>query len=223
MIEAPLDGGAVLDAQIGVAYNVGGEKAHRPATREQLGEVKPGSGLAVASDGTLSAKVDGSTIEFNASGQLKTLGGGFTPFIIDDVGGIGLGSKIGRWTLYNKGYSSGLRRTAAGFVGEDWIYLIGITLDKTSSNITARELVNVFYDTDKTPYINGMQITETVTTCVPLTYTASTGQTGSTLLKAHYAGYQAGLILECVGTPANSAPEADFHRYCLLNILITVK
>lgn len=54
MIEAPLDGGTVLDAQIGVAYNVGGEKAHRPATREQLGEVVVGGGLDVQPSGLLS-------------------------------------------------------------------------------------------------------------------------------------------------------------------------
>lgn len=46
------------------------------ATTSTAGLVKPGSGLAVASDGTLSAKVDGSTIDFNSSGQLTALGGG---------------------------------------------------------------------------------------------------------------------------------------------------
>lgn len=45
------------------------------ATPSTAGLVKPGSGLAVASDGTLSAKVDGSTIDFNSSGQLTALGG----------------------------------------------------------------------------------------------------------------------------------------------------
>lgn len=54
MIEAPLDGGAVLDAEVGVAYNVGGEKAHRPATRERLGEVVVGDGLDVQPSGLLS-------------------------------------------------------------------------------------------------------------------------------------------------------------------------
>lgn len=184
--------------------------------------VDTAAGLGYGSNG-LEVEVDGSTIDFNASGQLTALGGVFTPFIIDDVRENGVGSKIGRWTLYNKGYSKGLRRTAAGFVGEDWIYLIGITLDKTSSSITASELVSVFYDTDKTPYINGIQITETVTTCVPFTYTASTSQASSKLLNAHYAGYKAGLILEGSGSPANSEPETGFRRYCLLNILITVK
>lgn len=44
------------------------------ATESTAGLVKPGSGLAVASDGTLSAKVDDSTIGFNESGQLTALG-----------------------------------------------------------------------------------------------------------------------------------------------------
>lgn len=47
-----------------------------PATTSTAGLVKPGSGLAVASDGTLSTKVDGSTIDFNSAGQLTALGGG---------------------------------------------------------------------------------------------------------------------------------------------------
>lgn len=59
------------------------------ATPSTAGLVKPGSGLAVASDGTLSAKVDGSTIDFNSSGQLTALGGGgaLTPFYLDVSGG----------------------------------------------------------------------------------------------------------------------------------------
>lgn len=60
------------------------------ATPSTAGLVKPGSGLAVASDGTLSAKVDGSTIDFNSSGQLTALGGGggaLTPFYLNVTGG----------------------------------------------------------------------------------------------------------------------------------------
>lgn len=217
----PKSGGlAVADGSVSV--NAGNGLHVNPSTGKVEVHVDTAAGLGYGSNG-LEVEVDGSTIDFNSAGQLTALGGGFTPFIIDDVREIGTGSKIGRWTLYNPKYTSGLRRTAAGFAGEDWIYLIGITLDKTSSNITDSNLVNVFYDTDKTPYINGMQITEIEKTCVPLTYTNSTSQAGSTLLKAKYSGYQAGLILRCSGSLTNSAPDDDFRRYCLLNILITVK
>lgn len=217
----PKSGGlAVADGAVSV--NAGNGLHVNPSTGMVEVPVDTAAGLGYGGNG-LEAEVDGSTIDFNSTGQLTALGGGLTPFIIDNVLETGIGSKIGKWTLYNPRCTSGLRRTAAGFAGDDWIYLIGITLDKTSSNITDSALVNVFYDTDKTPYINGMQITETEKTCVPLTYTASTGQTNSTLLKAKYTGYQAGLILRCTGSLTNSAPEDDFRRYCLLNILITVK
>lgn len=218
----PKSGGlAVADGAVSV--NAGNGLHVNPSTGMVEVPVDTTAGLGYGSNG-LEVKVDGSTIDFNSAGQLTALGGGFTPFTIADVAATGTGSKIGRWTLYNTGYSKGLRRTAAGFAGEDWIYLIGITLDTTpDSFISANELVNVFYDTDKTPYINGMQIPETVTTCVPLTYADNKSQTSSTLLNARYAGYQAGLILECSGLTPNSVPVADFHRYCLLNILITVK
>lgn len=43
------------------------------ATASTAGLVKPGSGLAVASDGTLSAKVDGSTIGLDGEGRLACL------------------------------------------------------------------------------------------------------------------------------------------------------
>lgn len=54
MMDTQLDQGAVLDAEMGVAFNVGGEKAHRPATREQMGEVVVGDGLEVEPSGLLS-------------------------------------------------------------------------------------------------------------------------------------------------------------------------
>lgn len=196
------------------------------ATTSTAGLVKPGSGLAVASDGTLSAKVDDSTIGFNESGQLTALGGGLTPFTIADVGKTGVGSKIGRWTLYNPAYNDGLRRTVAGFVGEDWIYLIGTTLDKETGNITASELVNVSYDDPlRLPYVNGMLVSRSPTklTCVPVSYTASSSQANTTLLKATYSRNQALLMLSTYNAPSNRAPDNALNSYCKLNILITVK
>ena len=162
MIEAPLDGGAVLDAQIGVAYNVGGEKAHRPATREQLGEVKPGSGLAVASDGTLSAKVDGSTIDFNASGQLTALGGGGgISYFVGYIGGVGAGTKFGNFTAYSQETTA---MYAAFLYGDDWVLLVGCWRQQVVYSAT--KLISVFNNAkDVMPQVNGYQTTGTKTVC----------------------------------------------------------
>lgn len=202
-----------------VATNVGA------ASKTAFGTVKIGNGLNVnPSTGMVEVPVDGSTIGFNSTGQLTALGGGFTPFTIADVEKTGVGSKIGRWTLYNPAYNQGLRRTVAGFVGEDWIYLIGTTLAKESSNITASELFNVTYDTDKTPYINGIELSSTTAlTCVPITRTQSRSNSTTGLVKAKYSGINAGVILTSSGSMANFEPESDIIFYCLLNILITVK
>lgn len=183
------------------------------------------AGIGYGSNG-LEVEVDGSTIDFNASGQLTALGGGLTPFTIADVGKTGVGSKIGRWTLYNPAYNDGLRRTVAGFVGEDWIYLIGTTLDKVTGNTTASKLVNVSYDDPiRIPYVNGMRVSPSPKelTCVPVSYTAASAQAGNTLLKATYSSNQALLSLSTCGAPSNYAPDDKVNFYCKLNILITVK
>lgn len=178
--------------------------------------------LPVAADDVLG----GSTIDFNASGQLTALGGGLTPFTIADVGKTGVGSKIGRWTLYNPAYNDGLRRTVAGFVGEDWIYLIGTTLDNNIGNITSSVLVNVSYDDPiRIPYVNGMLVSRSPTklTCVPVSYTASSSEVIDTLLKATYSSNQALLMLSTYNSTPNCAPDNELNFYCKLNILITVK
>lgn len=183
------------------------------------------AGLGYGSDG-LEVEVDGSTIDFNSAGQLTALGGGFTPFTIADVAATGTGSKIGRWTLYNPAYSDGLRRTVAGFVGEDWIYLIGTTLDKNTGNITSSVLVNVSYDDPiRIPYVNGMLVSRypTKLTCVPVSYVTSSSQASNTLLKATYSSNQALLMLSTYNSPPNYAPDNALNFYCKLNILITLK
>ena len=71
------------------------------ATASTAGLVKPGSGLAVASDGTLSAKVDGATIGLDENGRLANLaGGGLTPFSSKAIPG-GETFSIGNWKIKN--------------------------------------------------------------------------------------------------------------------------
>lgn len=183
------------------------------------------AGLGYGSNG-LEVEVDGSTIDFNASGQLTALGGGLTAFTIADVGKTGVGSKIGRWTLYNPAYNDGLRRTVAGFVGEDWIYLIGTTLDKVTGNMPASKLVNVSYDDPiRIPYVNGMLVSPSPTQlkCVPVSYVSSSSNASNTLLKATYSSNQALLMLSTHISPPSCAPDDTLNFYCKLNILITVK
>ena len=198
------------------------------ATESTAGLVKPGSGLAVASDGTLSAKVDDSTIGFNESGQLTALGGssGITPFTIPSVLGLGLGSSVGRWTIYNPDYDSyDIRHSVTGFFGEDWIYIAGITLDRTQSNITSVSLINVFYDTNKTPYVNGIAVTNTdnYVSAIPISYVISANNVSRAVMKLKNAGYNSGVLMTCSTTISNYAPTDSLHLYCALNTLIIVK
>ena len=226
------EGNSFADADANIAVNAHGymkcdvDKAY---VAEQIAGVEvpvdTTAGLGYGSNG-LEVAVDGSTIDFNSAGQLTALGGGFTPFTIADVAATGTGSKIGRWTLYNPAYGNGLRRTVAGFVGEDWIYLIGTTLDKSAGNITASELVNVSYDDPiRVPYVNGMLVSRspTILTCVPVSYVSSSSTAGNTLLEATYSSNQALLMLSTHGAPTNGAPDNELNFYCELNILITVK
>lgn len=196
-----------------------------PSTGRVEVPVDTAAGLGYGSNG-MEVKVDGSTIDFNSTGQLTALGGGFTPFTIADVGKTGVGSKIGRWTLYNPGYNDGLRRTVAGFVGEDWIYLIGTTLDKYTGNTTSSVLLNVSYDDPiRIPYVNGMLVSGSPQNlaCVPISYTSSSSAVKNTLLKATYSRNQALLMLSAYSSPPNYAPDNELNFYCKLNILITVK
>lgn len=220
----PKSGGlAVADGAVSV--NAGNGLHVNPSTGMVEVPVDTTAGLGYGSNG-LEVEVDGSTIDFNSTGQLTALGGGLTPFTIADVGKTGVGSKIGRWTLYNPAYNDGLRRTVAGFVGEDWIYLIGTTLDKESGNITSSVLLNVSYDDPiKLPYINGMLVSRSPTklTCVPVSYIAASSEASNTLLKATYSRNQALLMLSTYSTQPNWAPDNTLNFYCKLNILITVK
>lgn len=218
----PKSGGLAV-AGGAVSVNAGNGLRVNPSTGMVEVPVDTTAGLGYGSNG-LEVEVDGSTIDFNSTGQLTALGGGVAPFTIVDVGKPGVGSKIGRWTLYNPAYNDGLRRTVAGFVGEDWIYLIGTTLDKDTGNISASALVNVSYDEPPgIPYVNGMIVSSypVKLECVPVSYTASSSEAKNTLLKATYSTSQGLLMLSTYSSPPNFAPDNTINFYCKLNILIT--
>lgn len=113
------------------------------ATPSTAGLVKPGSGLAVASDGTLSAKVDDSTIGFNESGQLISLGGGggLAPFIRK------LASSpitAGNWQVRGNG-------TIQAAYNDDMFILLALCPIKAS----VRPSVKISYNNDYPYYIDG--------------------------------------------------------------------
>ena len=161
------------------------------ATPSTAGLVKPGSGLAVASDGTLSAKVDGSTIDFNASGQLTALGGGGgISYFVGYIGGVGAGTKFGNFTAYSQETTA---MYAAFLYGDDWVLLVGCWRQQVVYSAT--KLISVFNNAkDVMPQVNGYQTTDTKTVCGTGVLTGSVDPSMQNIA-ANYTGYAGGAII----------------------------
>lgn len=161
------------------------------ATPSTAGLVKPGDGLAVASDGTLSAKVDGSTIDFNSAGQLTALGGGGgISYFAGVIGVVGTGTKFGNFTAYSHETKN---MHAAFLYGDDWVLLAGLWLPSIAYGAT--KLISVFNDAkDVMPQVNGYQ-----TTGDKISFGAGSYMYGGSALNktiaANYAGYAGGAII----------------------------
>lgn len=108
-----------------------------PATTLTAGLVKPGSGLAVAPDGTLSAKVDGSTIDFNSSGQLTAAGGGSAVVAANAYVYTSKNETLGKWTITYNGNDSA---SALCLYSDNWLYIGGISA--TNNNRTVSININ---------------------------------------------------------------------------------
>lgn len=162
------------------------------ATPSTAGLVKPGDGLAVASDGTLSAKVDGSTIDFNSAGQLTALGGGGggISYFAGVIKPVGMGTKFGNFTAYAHETND---MHAAFLYGDDWVLLAGLW--RPTIVYGATKLISVFNNAkDVMPQVNGYQTTSDKVLFGVGSYMYGSSALNKTIT-ANYSGYAGGAII----------------------------
>lgn len=171
----PKSGGLAV-ANGAVSVNAGNGLHVNPTTGMVEVPVDTTAGLGYGSNG-LEVEVDGSTIDFNSSGQLTALGGGGGDATTTTVKLSGIATSLGNWSVFGAGYLTVI-------YGDE--YFIPISLINITRYSSPQDILGVYYGDELVPNYSGYKRYSTSTYWVP--FDAKDDDDGTTEIY-HLNGY----------------------------------